>query len=72
MLFDGSPGEVNISFIVDTKGEVIEAAVVKSSDPAFEDAALAAVRSWKFAPGKKGGQLVNTRLQVPIVFSFNE
>jgi RNA polymerase sigma factor (sigma-70 family) len=72
MLFDGSTGEVNISFIVDTKGDVIEAAVVKSSDPAFEDAALAAVKSWKFAPGKKGGQPVNTRLEVPIVFSFND
>jgi RNA polymerase sigma factor (sigma-70 family) len=72
MLFDGSTGEVTISFIVDTKGDVIEAAVTKSSDPAFEDSALAAVRSWKFAPGKRGGQPVNTRLQVPIVFSFTD
>jgi RNA polymerase sigma factor (sigma-70 family) len=72
MLFDGSTGEVNISFIVDTKGDVIEAAVVKSSDPAFDDAALAAVRNWKFTPGQRAGQTVNTRMKVPIIFSLRD
>ena len=72
MLFDGSTGEVVIGFTVDANGDVVDATAVKSSDPAFDDSALAAVRQWKFVPGRKGGQPVNTRMAVPIVFSFND
>lgn len=71
MLFDGSTGEVDIKFTVDANGDVVDATVVKSSDPAFDDSALAAVRNWKFTPGKKAGQPVNTRMQLPIVFSVS-
>lgn len=38
---------------------------------ALERAAVAAVTKWKFKPGNKGGQEVNTHMQVPIVFSLN-
>lgn len=69
LLFDGSPGRVDVRLIIDQNGNVAEAAAVRSSDPAFEDAALAAVRKWKFTPGRKGGQPVNTVVQVPIVFA---
>jgi protein TonB len=31
-----------------------------------------AVSKWKFRPGKKGGRNVNTKMQVPIVFSITE
>ena len=34
-------------------------------------AAVEAVGQWKFDAGQKGGRMVNTRLQVPIVFSLN-
>ena len=37
----------------------------------FEDAAIAAVSQWKFAPGQKEGRKVGTHLQVPIVFTLN-
>jgi len=72
MLFDGSPGEVDVKFTVNANGDVVNAMVVKSSDPAFDDAALAAVRNWKFTPGKRAGQMVNTRMQVPIIFSLRD
>lgn len=72
LLFDGSTGEVVVGFVVDAQGAVMDATVIKSSDPAFDDSALAAIRSWKFLPGKKGGQAVNTSMQCPIVFSYAE
>ncbi len=38
----------------------------------FEDAAVAAVSQWKFAPGQKGGRVVGTHMQVPIVFLLGD
>ena len=42
--------------------------VQKSSDPVFETPALAAVKQWKFEPGKRNGQAVRFRMRVPINF----
>jgi RNA polymerase sigma factor (sigma-70 family) len=70
--FDSAAGEVNVQFIVDTNGDVVDATAVNSTDPAFEESAVEAVRKWKFTPGKKDGQTVNTVLNVPIVYSFKD
>jgi protein TonB len=66
------PGEVDVKFTVNANGDVVNAMVAKSSDPAFDDAALAAVRNWKFTPGQRAGQTVNTRMKVPIIFSLRD
>ena len=66
----GVSGEVVVVFVVSTDGEVKNAFAAKSSQREFEAAAVAAVSQWKFAPGQKGGRPVNTRMQVPIVFSL--
>jgi TonB family protein len=66
----GINGEVVVDFVVDTNGEVQNAYAVRSSQREFEAAAVQAVMKWKFKPGKKGGQDVNTHMQVPIVFSL--
>jgi len=67
----GYSGEVTVEFIVDTKGEVQNAFVAKSTNPAFDESAITAVLQWRFKPGMNGGKLVNTRLQVPIVFRLD-
>lgn len=72
MRFDGVFGEAVISFVAAADGNVVDATVASATDPAFGEAALAAVKNWKFTPGKKAGQTVNTRMQVPIVFMFND
>jgi hypothetical protein len=38
----------------------------------LEEAAVAAVEQWKFKAGQKGGRDVNTRLQIPIVFTLSD
>lgn len=61
-------GVVTVLFIVDTTGKVAQPRVEKSSHPAFEKPALAAVKQWKFEPAIKGGQRVPCKMRVPIRF----
>ena len=68
----GITGEVLVAFIVDSNGDVREAYPVRSTQREFEQAAVQAVSKWKFRPGRKGGRAVNTRMQVPIVFSISD
>lgn len=68
----GITGEVVVEFIVDANGDVRNAFAVRSTQRDFEQAAVQAVSKWKFRPGKKGGRAVNTRMQVPIVFTLND
>lgn len=68
----GTAGEVTVDFIVDTDGNVQNAAAIKSTHREFEQPAVAAVQKWKFRPGRKGGRNVNVHMQVPIVFQLNE
>jgi len=63
-----TPAKVNIIFIVDEKGRVVEPRVKSSTDPMFDQAALAAVKRWKFEPGKRGGKAVRFRMLQPITF----
>lgn len=66
----GLKGEVVVEFIVDTQGNVRDAAVVSSTHPGFEQAALDAVMKWKFKPGQKGGVAVNTRARQKFPFTL--
>ena len=63
-----APGTVYILFIVDQNGRVENPIIQKSSDPVFESLALAAVKQWKFEPGKRSGKSVRFRMRVPISF----
>jgi protein TonB len=63
-----TPGTVTIVFVVDQRGRVENPIVQSSSNPAFETPALAAVKQWKFEPGKRNGEPVRFRMRVPITF----
>jgi hypothetical protein len=54
-----------VSFVVTSKGLVIEPKVVSSPHPLFSKRATEAVSQWRFHPGRREGRLVNTRLPVP-------
>ena len=68
----GITGEVNVGFIVDSNGDVRDGYVINSTHREFEVPAVQAVSKWKFRPGRRSGKAVNTRMSVPIVFSFSE
>ncbi len=68
---EGISGQATVRFVVDTKGNVADARVVDATHPSFGEAAVASVSQWKFRPGKINGRPVNTRMQLPIVFTAN-
>ncbi len=61
-------GTVHVLFMVDRTGRVDSPIVQKSTNPAFEAAALQAVKRWRFEPGKRNGEPVVFRMRVPITF----
>jgi periplasmic protein TonB len=68
---EGVSGEVVVEFIVDTTGTVRNAFAESSDHREFEAEAVRAVMKWKFKPGRKEGHVVNSRMQLPIVFKLN-
>jgi len=62
-------GSATVSFAVDARGAVVDPAVVGASQPEFGEAALAAIRQWRFLPTVKGGRPVESRAQMPFEFS---
>jgi protein TonB len=62
-------GTVTILFVVDARGRVVDPKVEKSTDPAFERAALEAVKHWRFEPGTRKGDKVSFKMRVPITFN---
>ena len=63
-----TPGTVKVIFLVDERGRVEKPLVVASTDSAFEAPTLAAVRQWRFEPGKSRGKPVKFRMRIPISF----
>ena len=63
-----APGTVYILFVVNPKGRVEDPKVQRSDHPVFERPALAAVKKWRFEPGRRGGKPVRFRMRVPITF----
>jgi protein TonB len=63
-----APGKVNVIFVVDERGRVMDPRVRSSTDPVFETPALSAVKRWKFEPGKRAGKAVRFRMLAPITF----
>jgi protein TonB len=57
-----------VVFTVDQQGRVENPVVQSASDPAFEQPVLAAIKQWKFEPGKRSGKAVRFRMRQP--FSF--
>lgn len=61
--------KVKVRFIVDAAGKVRAARALEGADERFVEAALAAVRAWKFEAALDAGKPVEECLDVTIVFS---
>lgn len=65
-------GTVLLSVTVSDSGTSLRVKLLRSSGfPALDDAALKAVRSWKFRPATAGGVNVSSEVNVPIRFELN-
>ena len=66
----GIGGRVRLEFVLDTAGRVEtgSARVLESTHELFSRAALAAVASWIFRPGRIDGRAVKVRVRMPVDF----
>lgn len=65
----GLRGIVILELVIDTRGRVASADVLRSVPP-FDDAALDAVRKWEYEVTRVDGKPVSIRLTVPITFAM--
>lgn len=68
----GERHEVVLDFKVDVDGTVADLKTVRSTHPEIAEAGAEAVKKWQFMPGEKSGLRVNTRMQMPIVFTMSK
>ncbi|HUF63092.1 MAG TPA: energy transducer TonB [Verrucomicrobiales bacterium] len=63
-------GVAIVKFIIDEQGNVVNPEIEKSTDSRFDEAAVEAVRKWRFKPGTKAGRSVKTTTRIPIEFQM--
>ena len=65
-------GVVTLEVVVQADGTVGETKVVRSLDPVFglDQAAIAAVKAWKFKPGMSAGKPIPVRVTVELSFTL--
>ena len=66
---EGMAGIVTVAIVVDEKGVVTSASINKSTNPAFEEPSLDAVKRWKFKPATKDKQAIPSKVIVPLHFT---
>ena len=66
----GTGGTVRLSFVIGTNGKAEPGSieVVDASTPALATAAKSVAENIEFVPGKKGGQSVRSRVELPITY----
>ena len=62
-------GQAVISVRIGTNGDVFDPVVKSATDTAFGLAALQAVRLWHFLPRVRNDYPVETKVDIPVVFS---
>jgi len=62
-------GQAVLAFRIGVRGEILEPTVTSATDPAFGEAALAAIRLWRFLPQVRGGSPVETAAEMPFNFA---
>lgn len=71
---DGVQGTVILAVEVSAAGAVTGATVDKAVEghPAFNDAAVAAVKQWRFEPARLDGKPVGIAIKIPVKFTLQE
>lgn len=67
----GIEGTVTVRAEISSGGECLRAELKKSSgSDMLDEAALEAVKKWRFIPAKRGGLAVDAWVEVPITFKL--
>jgi|KBSSwiStaDraftv2_1062776.scaffolds.fasta_scaffold365023_3 protein TonB len=65
------PGNVTVQAVIGRDGNVEDAEIVSSSNRLFDEAALEAVRQWRYAPAMLNGRPVRVTFRVHVEFTLN-
>jgi TonB family protein len=65
---DDVEGEVALEIVVDRAGRVAEARVTRPAGHGFDEAALAAIRAYRFSPAERQGHAVRVRMPWTVRF----
>jgi protein TonB len=68
----GISGVVMVSVLIDVQGNPKDMKVARSSNVAFEEPAVEALKKWKFKPAEREGAIVPIRVMIPIRFSIDD
>ena len=64
-------GMVEVEFIIDAHGDVVDTRVTRSTNRGFEMAALQAVQKWKFTPAERAGRPVAVKVRQTVEFALD-
>ena len=70
-MYVGIEGTVLLECVVTTEGSVADVRVRTPLSPSLDEAAIAALRRWRFAPGTKDGKPVPVVVDVEMSFTLN-
>ena len=59
---------VVVRCVIDKTGQIRDPDIIRSSFPPFNDAVITALRQWRFAPGTRRGQPVDTWFELTVRF----
>jgi TonB family protein len=69
MLGQRISGSATVTFLVTPAGWVKDPVVAEATDPALGEAALQAVKEWRFVPKVVNGRRVESRVSIPFTFA---
>ena len=67
----GLSGRVAVDFTVTEEGRVTQLQIFESDNPAFEEAAIASMRQWRYQPAMRDGKPVSSRERRTITFDYD-
>jgi TonB family protein len=65
-------GSVRLMIVVDKKGDVVDAKVVKGLGYGLDENAVIAVKEWKYKPAEKDGEPVTVKMEVSVDFFLRD
>ena len=68
----GVEGTVFVQFVVDERGRVLDPVAIRSPNDLLSRAAIEAVRTCEFVPGRQRGVPVRVRFTIPVKFQLTD
>jgi TonB family protein len=65
-------GTVTLAIVVNKKGDVVDAKVVKGIGYGLDENAIIAVKEWKYKPAEKDGEPVTVKMEVTVDFYLRD